>query len=97
MLAQNYESQFSCNPSEKIDPDSATPPSIPDGVVCGAISNTVHVIPDKYKEFSDVFAKCNADRLLEHQLYKCRGHIQEGAWPPFSPLYALSAPEMNAL
>ena len=54
------------HPSEKINSDLANPPSVEDGVVCGVVSNIVHVIPDKYKDFSDVFAKCNADRLPEH-------------------------------
>ena len=85
------------HPSEKVDSDSTTPPSVQDGVVCGAVSNTLHAIPDKYQDFSDVFEKCNADRLPEHRLYDCPIDLQEGACPPFGPLYALSAPELKAL
>ena len=85
------------HPSEKIDSDSATPPSVQDGVVCGAVSNTGHVIPDKYKDFFVVFAKCNADRLPKYRLYDCPIDLHEGVCPPFGPLYALSTPELKAL
>ena len=74
-----------------------TAPSVQDGVVQGVVSNTVHIIPDKYKDFSDVFAKCSADRLPEHRLYDCSIDLQEGSCPPFGPLYALSTPELKVL
>ena len=83
------------HPLENIDFDSAT--SVQDGVVCGAASNIDHVIPDKYKDFSDVFAKFNVDHLPEHRLYGCLIDLQEGACPPFGPLYGLSAQELKAL
>ena len=54
------------HPMEKVDSNSATPPSIQDGVICGAVSNTLNVIPSKYKDLFDVFEKCNADRLFQH-------------------------------
>ena len=64
------------HPSEKVDSDSATPPLIQDGVICDVVSNSLHVIPDKYKDFSDVFEKCNVDRMLEHRLYDCPIDLQ---------------------
>ena len=93
MLAQNYEKVNSVSHhSEKIDSDLATSSSVQDGVICGSVSNTVHVIP-----FSDVFAKCDADRLPEHRLYDCLIDLQEGVCPPFGPLYVLTVPELKAL
>ena len=85
------------HPLEKVDSDLTTPSLVQDGFVCGAVSNTLHVIPEKYQHFSDVFETCNADRLPEHRLYDCPIDLQEGACPPFGPLYALSAPELKAL
>ena len=91
----------------KIETNSATPHPIQDGVisalashppaVCGAVSDTVNGIPNRYKDFSDVFEKRNADRLPEHWRYDCPIDLQEGACPPFDPIYGLSAPELKAL
>ena len=54
-------------------------------------------IPSKYREFSDVFEKCNADRLPEHRPYDCPIDLIDGACPPFGPIYGLSEPELDAL
>jgi hypothetical protein len=55
-------------------------------------------IPNRYKDFSDAFEKLNAtDYLPEHQRYDYRIDLQEGACPPFGPIYGLSAPELKAL
>jgi hypothetical protein len=48
-------------------------------------------------DFSDVFEKRNADRLLEHKLYDCPIDLEDGASPPFGPIYGLSEPELVAL
>ena len=44
-------------------------------------------ILSNYREFPDVFEKRNAYRLLEHRSYYCPIDIQEGAYPPFGPIY----------
>ena len=54
-------------------------------------------IPLKYREFSDVFEKKNADRLPEHRSYDCPIDLLDGASPPFGPIYGLSEPELEAL
>jgi hypothetical protein len=63
----------------KIKTKSVTPRPIKDGVVstlasdplavCGAVSDSVNGIPNKYKDFYDIFKKRNADRLLKHRRY----------------------------
>ena len=90
-----------------VETNSATPRPIQDGVVstlashplavCGAVSDTMNGIPNRYKDFYDVFEKRNADRLPEHRRYDCPIDLQEGACPPFGPIYGLSAPELKAL
>jgi len=47
-------------------------------------------IPEQYKDFEDVFQKKNADILPEHRPYDCAINLQEGAQPPFGPIYNLS-------
>ena len=54
-------------------------------------------LPARYHDFSDVFEKKNADRLPEHRLYDCPIDLQEGAHPPFGPIYGLAEPELEAL
>jgi len=54
-------------------------------------------IPDQYKEFQDVFEKKNADILPEHRPYDCAIDLQDGAQPPFGPIYNLSQNELVAL
>jgi hypothetical protein len=54
-------------------------------------------IPTQYKEFQDVFEKKNADILLEHRPYDCAIDLQNGAQPPFGPIYNLSQNELSAL
>ena len=51
-------------------------------------------ILSKYKEFSNVFEKQNGDQLPEHRL--CPIDIQDGAYPPFGPIYELSKPKLDA-
>jgi len=44
-----------------------------------------------------VFEKKNADTLPQHRLYDCGIELQEGAQPPFGPIYSLSQNELAAL
>jgi hypothetical protein len=54
-------------------------------------------IPELYKDFEDVFHKKNADMLPEHRPYDCPIDLQEGAQPPFGPIYNLSQTELAEL
>jgi hypothetical protein len=60
-------------------------------------SEPTHVkLPDKYKDFVDVFEKNNVD-LPAHHPYDCPIDLEEGHSPPFGPIYGLSKPELQAL
>jgi hypothetical protein len=54
-------------------------------------------LPEKYKDFVDVFEKNKVDQLLEHRPYDCPIDLEEGHSPPFGPIYGLSKPELQAL
>ncbi len=54
-------------------------------------------LPAKYEEYRDVFEKKNADTLPQHRPYDCGIELQEGAQPPFGPIYGLSQNELAAL
>ncbi len=54
-------------------------------------------LPEKYKDFADVFEKNKADQLPEHRPYDCSIDLEEGHSPPFGPIYGLSKPELQAL
>ena len=54
-------------------------------------------LPDRYKEYQDVFEKKNADMLPQHQPYDYGIDLQEGTQPPFGPIYSLSQNELTAL
>jgi len=43
-------------------------------------------LPEKYKDFVDVFEKINVDQLLAHSPYDCPIDL-EGHSPPFGPIY----------
>jgi len=54
-------------------------------------------LPAEYEEYRDVFEKKNTDTLFQHQPYDCGIELQEGAQPPFGPIYSLSQNELAAL
>ena len=54
-------------------------------------------LPDRYKEYQDVFEKKNVDMLPQHRPYDCGIDLQEGTQPPFGPIYSLSQNELTAL
>jgi hypothetical protein len=54
-------------------------------------------VPDVYHEFTDVFSKVRADTLAPHRPYDIKINLEEGASPPISPIYSLSASELKAL
>jgi hypothetical protein len=55
-----------------------------------SIETSVQEIPMQYHDFKDVFEKKNADILLEHRPYDYAIELQDGAQPPFGPIYNLS-------
>jgi hypothetical protein len=54
-------------------------------------------LPEKYKDFANVFEKNKADQLPEHHPYDCPIDLEEGHSPPFGPIYGLLEPELQAL
>jgi hypothetical protein len=54
-------------------------------------------LPEKYKDFINVFEKINADQLPAHSPYDCPIDLEEGHSPPFGPIYGLSELELQAL
>jgi hypothetical protein len=47
-------------------------------------------ILSQYQKFKDVFEKKNVDTLPEHQPYDFTIDLEEGAQPPFRPIYIFS-------
>ena len=54
-------------------------------------------IPQEYHEFADVFSKGRADSLPPHRPYDLKINLEDGATPPFGPIYSLSQSELTAL
>ena len=55
------------------------------------------LLPTQYEDFKDVFEKKNADILPQHRPYDCAIELQEGAEPPFGPIYNLSQNKLAEL
>ena len=51
----------------------------------------------KYHEFRDVFSKSRANTLPTHQPYDLKIELEDGAIPPFGPIYSLSLHELQML
>jgi len=54
-------------------------------------------VPSKYHEFANVFSQTKAETLPSHCLCDLKINLEEGAQPPVSPIYSLSASEQEAL
>ena len=54
-------------------------------------------VPLKYHEFCDVFRKSRANTLPTHQPYDLKIKLEDGAIPPFGPIYSLSPHELQTL
>ena len=50
----------------------------------------------EYHEFSDVFNKTRANTLGPHKPYGLKIELEDGAIPPFGPIYSLSQSELKA-
>ena len=51
----------------------------------------------QYCNVKDVFEKKNADILPEYRSYNCAIELQDGAQPPFGPIYNLSQMKLVVL
>jgi hypothetical protein len=56
-----------------------------------------HEILLQYQAYKDVFRKKNVDMLIEHQWFDYVINFEEGAWPPFGPIYNLFQDELMVL
>jgi hypothetical protein len=54
-------------------------------------------VPTGYHDLTDVFSKKHADTLPAHQPYDLKIELEDGATPPFSPIYSLSQFELRTL
>jgi len=54
-------------------------------------------IPFEYHKFANVFSKTKAETLPPHCSYDLKINLEEGAQPPVSSIYSLSASEQEAL
>jgi len=54
-------------------------------------------IPFEYHKFANVFSKTKAETLPPHCFYDLKINLEEGAQPPVSSIYSLSASEQEAL
>ena len=54
-------------------------------------------VPSEYHKFADIFSKTKAKVLTPYRPYDLKINLEEGAQPPVSPIYSLSASEQKAL
>jgi len=54
-------------------------------------------VSSEYYEFANIFSKTKAEVLTPHYLYDLKINLKEGAQPPVSPIYSLSASKQEAL
>jgi hypothetical protein len=54
-------------------------------------------VPTEYHDLVDVFSKKRANTLPAHQPYDLKIELEDGATPPFSPIYSLSQFELRTL
>ena len=54
-------------------------------------------IPPEYHDFADVFSESQANTLAPHRPYDLKINLDEGASPPWGPIYSLSQDELRTL
>src|SRR3954451_8099620 len=59
--------------------------------------NVAELLPERYKEWADVFSEEKIHKLPEHSQFDHEIRIIPGAKPPFGPLYPLSEFELQEL
>ena len=72
----------------------------PDGVLRAASADAVpdlSAVPEKYRDFADIFSKAKASVLTPHWEYDPKIELEEGANLPPGRLYSLSPVELETL
>jgi len=54
-------------------------------------------VSSEYHEFADIFSKTKAETLPPYRPYDLKINLEEGAQPPVSPIYSLSASKQEVL
>jgi RNase H-like domain found in reverse transcriptase/Reverse transcriptase (RNA-dependent DNA polymerase)/Integrase zinc binding domain/Chromo (CHRromatin Organisation MOdifier) domain/Integrase core domain len=80
-----------------IEASSLLPSSTTASSAAQSLSPTPCKLPEEYEGFQDIFSKEEADQLPEHRPYDHKIPLQDGAQPPFGPVYNLSPTELAAL
>ena len=90
MSLKHYNSQlYFLNVAEILEPTS------PNRII--EPEQDLSLIPEEYHEFADVFSKREAQQLPPHRPYDHRIVLEEGATPPYGPIYSLSPEELKVL
>ena len=54
-------------------------------------------VPEQYHDYADVFSEAAAASLPPHRPYDHTINLEEGATPPYGPIYSMSETELKAL
>ena len=54
-------------------------------------------VPEQYHDYADVFSEAAAASLPPHRPYDHTIDLEEGAMPPYGPIYSMSETELKAL
>ena len=95
LVAHSSDSNSVSQTVDSVEANSNLVASVP--IVSQDVPAPVTNLPARYNDFLDVFEKRNADRLPAPRPYDCPIKLQDGAHPPFGPIYGLSEPELEAL
>ena len=95
LVAHSSDSNLVSHTAASVEANSNLVASMP--VMLQDVPAPVTNLPARYNDFLDVFEKRNEDRLPAHQPYDCPIELEDGAHPPFGPIYALAEPELEAL
>lgn len=69
----------------------------PNGRRIGAVTGSETHLPEGYASYADVFDNDKAGVLPEHHPMEHKIDVEEGKDPPWSPVYPLGEPELDAL
>ena len=57
----------------------------------------LQVLPERYKEYEDVFSEDRANELAPHTQYDHAIELEDGKAPPHMPIYNMSQTELRLL
>jgi transposase InsO family protein len=60
-------------------------------------SEDLSQVPEEYHDYADVFSKTKAWKLADHRPYDLQITLEDGAQPPFGPIYSISPLELETL